>query len=168
MANDLSCSMISAHHPLFSMPWADCRKRPYLLKRSKPKRKSSNVSSRADGPFEKFKVGRGKGRSGFGLPVTIPGGDSAGTGGSEYVALGALTGGEEVQFPKRSGSAVERGDEEFSSDGMKGTTGAPVWNGDTSDWPGTRRARYRSDLATEPPGVPICGIQAGRPPFPAR
>ena len=60
---------------------------PYLLKRSKPKRTSSIVSSRADGPFEKFKVGRGKGRSGSGLPVTIPGDVSAGAGASEYVQM---------------------------------------------------------------------------------
>lgn len=46
----------------------------------------------------------------------------AGAGASEYVALGALTGGEEVQFPKRSGNAVESGAE----DGVKGTAGAPM------------------------------------------
>jgi hypothetical protein len=145
MANDLSCSMISAHrHPLHD---AIAAKRPYLLNRSKLKRKSSIVSSRADGRFEEFEIGRGKGRSGSGLPVTIRGGVSAGAGGSEYVALGALTGGEEVQFPKRSGNAVESGDE----DGMKGTAGAPMSNADISDWPGTRRARYRSGL---PPTAP--------------
>jgi hypothetical protein len=120
---------------------ADCRKRPYLLKRSKLKRKSSIVSSRADGLFEKFKVGSGKGKSGSGLPVTIPGGVSAGAGASEYVGLGALTGGKEDQFPKRSGSALERGDKEFSPDGTNGTAGAPLSNADISGWPATRRAR---------------------------
>jgi hypothetical protein len=124
MANDLSCSMISAHrHPLRNAIAANARR--YLLNRSKLKRKSSIVSSRADGRFEEFKIGRGKGRSGSGLPMTIPG-VSAGAGASEYVALGALTGGEEVQFPKRSGNAVESRDE----DGMKGTAGAPVSNAD--------------------------------------
>ncbi|WP_283806406.1 hypothetical protein [Bradyrhizobium murdochi] len=38
------------------------------------------LSLRADGLFEKFPIGRGKGRSGFGLPVAIPGGVSAGAG----------------------------------------------------------------------------------------
>jgi hypothetical protein len=137
MANDLSCSMISAHrHPLRDAIAANA---PYLLNWSKLKRKSSIVSSRADGLFEKFEISRGKGRSGSGLPVTIPGGVSAGAGASEYVALGALTGGEEVQFPKRSGNEVEREGEEFSSDGMKGTAGAPASNADTLDWPVTRQ-----------------------------
>jgi hypothetical protein len=123
------------------MPGSDCRNDAYLLKRSKPKRKSFIVSSRADGLFEKFEIGRGKGRSGSGLPATIPGGVSAGAGASGYVGLGALTGGEDVQFPKRSESEVERGDKEFSSDGMKGIAGAPLSNADTSGWPETRRAR---------------------------
>jgi hypothetical protein len=77
------------------MPGSDCRNDAYLLKRSKLKRKSFIVSSRADDLFEKFEIGREKGRSGSGLPVTTPG-VSAGAGASEYVALGALTGGEEV------------------------------------------------------------------------
>ena len=168
MVNDTSCSMISSSpSPSSQRPGTGYRKRHYLLKRSNPKRKSSIPSSRADGRFEEFKIGRGKGRSGSGLPVTIPG-VSAGAGASEYVALGALTGGEEVQFPKRSGTAVERGDKEFSSDGMKGTAGTPVSNADTLDWPVTRRARYRSGLAPVTPRVPIGGSQAGRPLFPAR
>jgi hypothetical protein len=78
-------------------------------------------------------VGGGKGRSGIGLPVPIPGGLSAGAGENEYISLGALTGGEEVQFPKRPGNAVESGDEELSSDGMNGTAGAPMSNADISD-----------------------------------
>jgi hypothetical protein len=66
-------------------------------------------------------IGKGKGKSGSGLPATIPPGVSAGAGAREYVALGALTGGEEIQFPKRSGNPLERGDKELSSDGTKGT-----------------------------------------------
>jgi hypothetical protein len=118
MVNDTSCLMISSSpSPHLEGRGPGYRKRHYLLKRSKPKRKSSIPSSRPDERFEEFKIGTGKVGSGSGLPVTIPG-VSAGTGASEYVALGALTGGEEVQFPKRSGSEVEREGEEFSSDGM--------------------------------------------------
>ena len=76
--------------------------------------------------LRKIQGGQGEGQIGLRLASNVTGWHSAGAGASEYVALGALTGGEEVQFPKRSGNAVERADEEFSSDGMKGTAGAPV------------------------------------------
>jgi hypothetical protein len=38
------------------------------------------LSLRADRLFEKFRIGRGKGRSGIDLPLAIPDGVSAGAG----------------------------------------------------------------------------------------
>ena len=111
-------------------------------------------------------IGKGKGRSGSGLLATIPPGVSAGAGAREYVAMGALTGGEEVQFPKRSGNPLERGDKEVSSDGTKGTAGAPTPNTDVSGLPATRRARYRSGLPSAFPRALTGGNQAGGPLYP--